>query len=240
MTNNRVDAFVEAILTDRAPKQFPAADDDTDVLRVAVELRASRSEFAGPDPQFVEELHRRLAESAHNGRRLLPLPTAGRRSSSRERATAPRNFRSRSSRAVRPRLGAVGKAAAAVVLVASTFAATNLMGGHSPVPVAQSAPTAATVHSGALLTSDGRPMGRMYAYNGNPSWVFIDVRGNALNGVYTCMLQLADGTTVPAGLVTVYNGIGDWAHTVKVHASQLRRATLVSPTGVTVASATFA
>jgi hypothetical protein len=240
MTNNRVDAFVEAILTDRAPKQFPAVADDTDVLRVAVELRASRTEFDGPDPQFVEELHRRLAASAHNGGRLLPLPTAGRRSTARERATALGNFRSQSSRTVRPRFGAVGKAAAAVVLVASTFTATTLMGGRSPAPVAQRAASAATVHSGALLTSDGRPMGRMYAYNGNPSWVFIDVRGNALNGVYTCMLQLADGSTVPAGLVTVYNGTGDWAHTVKVQASQLRRASLVSPTGITVASATFA
>jgi hypothetical protein len=77
------------------------------------------------------------------------------------------------------------------------------------------------------------------AYDGTPSWLFIDVRGHALNGVYTCMLQLADGTAVAAGLVAVYNGSGDWAHTVKIQASQLRGATLVTPTGVTVASATF-
>jgi hypothetical protein len=239
MTNHSVESFVEAILSDRPPKQFPAAIDDTDVLRVAIELRASRSEFAGPDPQFVEDLHRRLAAAARGGAELLPLPSAGRRRSGSERVTLFPDSRSRPSRVIRPRFSAVGKAAAAVLLVASTFTATSLMGRHSPAPVAQPAPNAATVHSGALLTSDGRPMGRMYAYNGNPSWVFIDVRGNALNGVYTCMLQLVDGATVPAGLVTVYNGTGDWAHTVKVQASQLRRATLVTPTGVTVATATF-
>ncbi|HUE60828.1 MAG TPA: hypothetical protein VMO88_14730 [Acidimicrobiales bacterium] len=237
MTDSRVDAFVEAILTDRQPKKFPATPEDRDVLRVAVELRASRSGFDGPAPQFVEELHRRLAATADDGAELLPFPTAGRRGG-RERATLLPDFRLRPSRAVRPRFSAVGKAAAAVFLVASTFTATNLVGGHSAAPVAQPA-GAAAVHSGALLTSDGRPMGRMYAYSGNPSWVFIDVRGSALTGVYTCMLQLADGTSVPAGLVTVYNGTGDWAHTVKVQASELRQATLVDPAGVTVASATF-
>ena len=60
MTNTHVEAFVEAfveaILTDRPPKAFRAAPDDVDVLNVAVQLRASHTEFAGPDPQFVGEL----------------------------------------------------------------------------------------------------------------------------------------------------------------------------------------
>ena len=96
-----------------------------------------------------------------------------------------------------------------------------------------------TVRSGALLTADGRPLGRTYAYGGSPSWVFMDVTASGLSGIYTCELHLADGATVTAGVVVVYHGTGDWAHTVKVQAGQIRGATLVASTGVTVATATF-
>jgi hypothetical protein len=236
---DRVEGFVEAILADRPPKHFRAAPDDTEVLRVALELRAGRSEFAGPDPQFVEALHRRLADTGAGGARILPLAARRRRRRERERVTPWPDAPSGPSRRVRPRFAAVGKAAAAVALVAGTFSVTSLIGAHSPAPIAQQAPNASTVRSGDLLTAAGRPVGRAYAYSGNPSWVFMDVHASGLNGTYTCELQLADGATVPAGVVMVYAGTGDWAHTVTVQASQVRRATLVSSTGATVATATF-
>ena len=66
-----------------------------------------------------------------------------------------------------------------------------------------SAKSAGTVRSGVLLTADGHPLGRAYAYNGSPSWVFMDMHGKGLSGLYTCVLHLGDGTTVPAGVVTV-------------------------------------
>ncbi len=239
MTDHGVEAFVEAILADRPPKHFRAAPDDTDILRVAVELRAGRSEFAGPDPQFVEDLHRQLAATGANGAQILPLRARGRRRREPERVTPWPDAPSHPSRTVRPRFAALGKAAAAVALVAGTFTATNLIGAHSPTPVAQQAPNATTVRSGDLLTIAGRPLGRAYAYSGNPSWVFMDVHASGLNGMYTCELHLADGTTVAAGVVMVYDGTGDWAHTVPVQASQVQRATLVTSTGVTVATAAF-
>jgi hypothetical protein len=239
MTDHGVEGFVEAILADRPPKHFRAAPDDSEVLRVALELRASRSEFAGPDPNFVEQLHRQLAATSPHGAPIVPLPLHGRRRNKRERVTPWPDAPSRPTRTVRPRVAALGKAAAVVALVASTFAATNLIGAHSPAPVAQQAPNANTVRSGDLLTAAGRPLGRAFAYEGNPSWVFMDVHGSGLSGMYTCELHLADGTSVPAGIVMVYDGTGDWAHTVTVQASQLQRATLVTSTGVTVATATF-
>lgn len=239
MTDNGVDAFVEAILADRPPQQYHAAPDDTDLLRVAIELRASQVGFAGPDPQFVEELHRRLAATAQDGARIVAFPTRGRRRSENEPASWFPGAQSRPSRTPKRGWAGIGKAAAAVALVGSAFTAANLVGAHSPAPVAQRAPIAGTVRSGALLTADGRPLGRTYAYSGNPSWVFMDVHDSGLSGTYTCELHLADGTTVPAGLVVVYNGTGDWAHTVKIQASQIQRATLVNSTGATVASASF-
>jgi hypothetical protein len=239
MTGRGVEAFLEAILADRRPKHFRAAPDDTEVLRVAVELRAGRSEVAGPDPNFVEDLHRQLAATGADGARILPLRARGRRRSEPERATPWPDAPSRPSGTVRPRFAALGKAAAAVALVAGTFTATHLIDAHSPVPVAQQGPNATSVRSSDLLTTAGRPLGRAYAYGGNPSWVFMDVHAGGLNGMYTCELHLADGTTVPAGVVMVDDGTGEWAHTVTVQASQLQRATLVTSTGVTVASATF-
>ena len=240
MTDKNVDAFVEAILTDRSPPHFCAAPGETGVLRVAVALRASQSERAGPDPQFVEELHRRLAATSPHGGVLLPLPHTGSGRTQRQRRVPRPYARVRPGRMVRPRFAVLAKAAAAVALVAAMLAAAHLADGTSPAPVAQQAPSATTVRSGALLTADGRPLGRTYVYGGNPSWVFMDVHASGLSGIYTCELHLADGATAPAGVVVVYHGTGDWAHTVKIQASQIRRATLVTSTGVTVASATFA
>jgi hypothetical protein len=69
--------------------------------------------------------------------------------------------------------------------------------------------------------------------------VFMDLHGSDLTGRYTCLLHLGDGSTVPAGMVPVYHGASDWAYTFSVPVSQLRTATLISSTGVIVASATF-
>jgi hypothetical protein len=240
MTEKNVEAFVEAILTDRSPRQFSPTPDDSAALRLALELRASQSECAGPDPQFVEALHRRLAATSPHGGALLPLPNAGSRWTERPRPASWPDSHRRPRRMVRPRFAALGKAAAALALVGGTFTAATLAASTSPAPVAQQGPSATAVRSGALLTADGHPLGRTYAYGGNPSWVFMNVNAGGLSGTYTCELHLADGATIPAGIVVVYHGTGDWAHTVKVRASQIRRATLVTAAGVTVASATFA
>ena len=239
MTNAGVDAFVDSILTDRSPEEFTASPDDLDVLRVAIQQRAARGEFAGPDPQFVEDLHRQLAASVQDGAGLLPLPLSG-RSASRHGLSTTRGYsRARPGRTVR-RFSAAGKAAAAAALVmASTFTVTSLAGRHSSAPVAGPTTGASTVRSGVLLSADGRRLGTSYAYSGHPSWVFMDVHGSAPSGVYTCELHLVSGATVPAGVVVVYNGSGDWAHTVRVPVSQLRQATLVTSSGATVATADF-
>ncbi len=101
-------------------------------------------------------------------------------------------------------------------------------------------PTAtATERSGPLLTSEGLPVGHAYAYSGDPSWVMMDVVDPGFTGVYHCELQLADGAIVTAGSVAVHNGAGEWARFVRAQGDQLRRAVLVTSTGVPVATATF-
>ncbi|HEX4864352.1 MAG TPA: hypothetical protein VFV02_09780 [Acidimicrobiales bacterium] len=238
MSDNSVEAFVEAILDGRPPRRSSVSPDEIDVLQVALALRASQTEFARPDPSFVEDLHRKLAATV-NGVELLPIPSDGPPPSESDERSLRAGYHRGSSRQRARRVGAIGKMAAAFALVGATFTATNLVGSHSPVPVAQQAGSNAAVRSGLLLSVGGQPLGRTYTYRGNPSWIFMDVQGPFPSGVYTCELHLANGTSVPAGLVTVYNGAGDWAHTVSVEVSQLRQATLVDSSGVTVATATF-
>jgi hypothetical protein len=52
-------------------------------------------------------------------------------------------------------------------------------------------------------------------------------------------LQLADGTIVTAGNVVMRDGTGEWARSVRAQGDQMRRAVLVTSTGVTVVTATF-
>ena len=238
MSDNSVEAFVEAILDGRQPRRLSVSPDEIDVLQVALTLRASQTEFARPDERFVEKLHRQLA-AAVNGVELLPIPSDTRQASGLDLVKPRHDLRRDHSRAQTRRLGAIAKAAAAVALIAGTFTASNLVGGRSPAPVAQRAASSATVRSGVLLSVEGRPLGQTYTYHGNPSWIFMDVQGPFPSGVYTCELHLSNGTTVPAGVVAVYNGTGDWAHTVSIEVNQLREATLVNSSGVTVATATF-
>ncbi|WP_231336529.1 Rieske (2Fe-2S) protein [Actinomadura graeca] len=53
--------FVEALLSGRRPRPFPADDADAEALRVAIELRAARPGSNAPREEFITGLQRRLA-----------------------------------------------------------------------------------------------------------------------------------------------------------------------------------
>lgn len=233
MSRNGVEAFVDATLTDRRPKPFRAEPDDTELIRAAIELRLSQSGPPRPDPRFVEDLRHQLAAGTHKGAPSLPPRAVAWRGGERAGLAPASRWRPRRF------VSAMSKAAAVVVLMAGTFTATSAINHRSAAPLAQRAPGATTVRSGDLVSATGRNLGYAYAYNGDPSWVFMDVDAANLAGAYTCELHLADGGIVPMGDVVVHNGKGDWAHIVTAQVSQLRQATLVSATGITVATATF-
>ena len=240
MTNHRVEAFVDAILADRPPKRFSATPDDADLLRLAIELHVSRSETIGADPQFVRELGGQLAVAGRRGTPVSSLFAPGPRPAGVSGHPWRPGYGRHPGRATRRRVSAIGTAAAALVLVAGTFGAVNLVRPSSRAPVALQGPTvAATERSGTLLTSEGLPVGHAYAYSGDPSWVMMDVVDPGFTGVYHCELQLADGAIVTAGNVVVRHGTGEWRRSVRAQGDQLRRAVLVTSTGVTVATAAF-
>jgi nitrite reductase/ring-hydroxylating ferredoxin subunit len=62
MTQRRVSAFVEALRRNRRPKRFRAQPEDLDAMRAAIELTSGRPGAVLPSSEFVNDLHRRLAE----------------------------------------------------------------------------------------------------------------------------------------------------------------------------------
>lgn len=239
MTDDNVERFIESILADEAPKAFSATPEDAGVLRAAIELRAVQGEYAWPERQFVESLHQRLAGPAQGGIDLLPFPAAAWRRDDAEVMVDLATPRPPAGKKAPRRFEAVRKAAAAALVVAATFSATNLASGHRAASATSHAAIANAVRSANLLSSDGQRLGRSYAYNSDPSWVFMQVQHSHLSGSYTCILRLANGTQVTAGALAVYDGGGEWAHTVNVDASQLRQAMLETTGGQVVATATF-
>ncbi|HEY1636617.1 MAG TPA: hypothetical protein VGF64_17820 [Acidimicrobiales bacterium] len=229
MIGNGLGAFIEAILDDRRPKSFDATPKDAEVLRVAIALRAGRPGEGGPDEEFMAGLHRELAEQASDLH--LVEEQAGPRQMARA-STA------RGLRPSRPRRALLGVAAAAAVLVGGTVVATNALEQPSPKTTPQVA-IGASVRFASLHGAGGRPVGQVYVHRGDPSWIFMTLDAGGTTGTVMCQLQLANGTTVPVGTAQIHDGRAQLAQSVGVDVGQLRGAKLVTPTGSTLASATF-
>ena len=82
-------------------------------------------------------------------------------------------------------------------------------------------------------------LGQIVVYDGNPSWVFMVVKGSSYDGPVTCRLHATDGSTVMTGAFYLRDGTGQLAKTIGVDVGHLGGAQLVTPTGATLASATF-
>jgi hypothetical protein len=83
-------------------------------------------------------------------------------------------------------------------------------------------------------------VGQVYVHQGDPSWIFMTVHaGGTTSSTVMCQLQLANGTTMPVGTAQLHDGNGQLAQSVRVDPGQLRGAELVTPTGSTLATATF-
>jgi cytochrome b6-f complex iron-sulfur subunit len=59
--SRRINRWVDALLRDRTPRRLRGREEDAEVLRAAIELRAAAPGAGMPDQRFVDELHRRLA-----------------------------------------------------------------------------------------------------------------------------------------------------------------------------------
>ena len=216
MSRRRLSDFIDALADGRRPGKFEADPEDVEVLRTAITLRAARPGDAVPDEQFVSDLYETLAATENSEIGPITRPTRMRRG--------------------RVALAAV---AASAVLVGGTAAVTEALTS-AAVPAAVQAPHGSALRTGTFETADGRVMGQIVAYRGNPSWVFMNVDGSSYTGPIMCQLQVANGTTVAVGNFQLQGGTGQFSRTIQVDIGHLRGAKLVDASGAIVASATFA
>ena len=217
MNDRRLSSFIDALTAGRRPGRFKAGRDDVEVLRAAIALRAARPGDAIPDEQFVEDLFHSLAEAKDSP------PTA----------------RVHPIRASRARTLVVA-VAACLVLIGGTVAATESFKPSSPATAAIGAPRGGVLRTGTFETSNGEVLGQIVAYNGHPSWVFLNVGVSQSSGRVICKLQLDNGSIVAAGIVEIHRGTGALSKTINVDIHRLRGAKLYNSRGGLLASATFA
>ena len=101
------------------------------------------------------------------------------------------------------------------------------------------APQAEAQRTGMLLSAHHHRVGQIAVYRGDPSWVFINIEGSAYDGKAVCKLQAHNGATLASGTFEVDNGSGQFARALRVDVNRLRRAEIITQTGVTVATAIF-
>lgn len=79
MSTRRVTAFVEALLANRRPRAFKPDPQDAEAMRAAVELRAAQPGATLPRPEFVADLHHRLARDLNDDEPAVVDELASRR-----------------------------------------------------------------------------------------------------------------------------------------------------------------
>jgi hypothetical protein len=217
VSDRRLFSFIDALVAGRRPGGFKADPEDIEVVRTAIELRAARPGDAIPDEQFVSDLYQSLAEQADS------LPAA--------------NVHPLRLRRARTALVAV---AASFVLVGGTYVATESFSQAPATTAALGVPHGDALRTGTFETPKGEVLGQIVAYNGHPSWVYMNVGVAQSTGTVMCMLQLKDGSIVAAGTIEIQRGTGELSKSIPVDIHRLRGAQLFSSTGAVLASATFA
>jgi hypothetical protein len=217
VTNRRLSAFIDALVADRRPGRFKAGPEDVEVLRTAVTLRAARPGDATPNEQFVSDLYQSLVEQASPSLAANIHPLRRRRAST-----------------------ALVAVAASVALVGGTVAATNSFDQAPATTAAVGVPHADALRTGTFETPNGEVLGQIVAYNGHPSWVYMNVGVSQSTGTIVCMLQLNNGSIVAAGSIELHRGAGELSKSIPVDIHRLRGAQLFSSTGAVLGSATFA
>jgi hypothetical protein len=217
VSDRRLSSFIDALVAGRRPGAFKVDPEDLEVLRTAIALRAARPGDRAPDEQFVSDLQQSLTEQADS--------------------SAVTNVRPLRRRRARTALVAV---AASVALVGGTFAATESFDGSPANTAAVGAPHGDALRTGTFEAPNGEVLGQIVAYNGHPSWVYMNVGVAKSTGTVMCKLQLNDGSIVAAGTIEIHRGTGELSKSIPVDIHRLRGAQLFTSTGAVLASATFA
>lgn len=94
--------------------------------------------------------------------------------------------------------------------------------------------------SAAALRSGAHQVGQVFAYEGEPSWVFMTVQTGIPSGQVRCELSLSDGQMVTVGTFTLDTvGYGSWGVPLTVDPRSVRGVRLVGPHDHVLAAASF-
>ncbi len=217
MTTRRLTAFIDALAAGGRPDPYQADPEDAEILRAAITLRAARPGDAAPDDAFVAELYKSLADESR-----APVESNV------------RPLRMRRSRAV-----LIG-VAASIALIGATFAATEASNNGGTTTSAIQAPHGKVLQTATFETSQGHALGQIVVYGGSPGWMFMNVDLPTSDATVKCELRMMDGSVVAAGTVDLHHGSGVLSKEIHVDTRRLQGATLYSPSGAVVGSATFA
>jgi hypothetical protein len=80
----------------------------------------------------------------------------------------------------------------------------------------------------------GRDVGTVFAYEGDPSWLFVTLDGAAVSGRYLVEVVTTDQQHIDIGWCDVSDGRGSWGRTVRVPVGEIRRVELTPPSGPTL------
>jgi hypothetical protein len=122
--------------------------------------------------------------------------------------------------------------AAAFVLVAAMAAGFAWSRGEDDRTVAAHYRDTLAVANGSYLsaahvTVDGTTYGNAFAYQGDPSWLFVTVEAAGGSGSYPVRLVTTDGRSLDVGTCSLRNGSGSWGSTVDVPIRSIDRIELL-------------
>ena len=191
MMGRRVAAFVDALATGRRPKRFRADPEDA-------RSAEHRDHVASPSRE------RRPLRGVRRGP-FERLSTHGHRS-----AWQPSGLRI-------SRAGDFLASAAAEYSWPAQLSRRRVSTIRRRPPLA--APHGSASAHGHFQASGGVILGQIVAYQGDPSWVFMNVDVPGYDGAVTCKLQVDNGSTVAFGMFAVHAGVGQFSKTIRLDIS---------------------
>ncbi|MFI9566130.1 hypothetical protein [Streptomyces rishiriensis] len=137
--------------------------------------------------------------------------------------------------------------AAAAVAAAALATGGWAIGITSAPPQSATSPMRPDRLFSADLTSHSQDVGRVFAYTGRPSWVYMSVDaddapadGRAdLKGKLTCQVERADGSTTTIGTFSLTNGYAHWAAKYPTGSAPVTEVNLLAADSSVVATATL-
>ena len=157
-----------------------------------------------------------------------------------QRTLAAMRLRSRPPRSrVLPLTAAAATVVAVVALAALAAGSVGLLHYRNGGDATAEASGQKQLRTVPLVSTSGVSVGDVSAYTGKPVWVFMRLSHGSGTGTFRCLLDVDGGRTVSLGTMSVSAGRGGWGENVSIDVQHIARARLVSPTGETVATATF-